>query len=112
MTLREWNKRNRYQLRKTVYRSREHIGWVVTAIICSALWFVNHENQRLEAENMAWRARYTESHRRVVEASRANEAALARLEAIKGTQENIITLLKEGGRPACGCPEKPSEKRR
>lgn len=96
MTLREWNKYNRYQLRKAVYRSRAHIGWVVIALICFALWFVNHENLRLEGENRELRARYTETHDRLTVANQANEVALARYQALRDRQLDIINLLKGG----------------
>lgn len=96
LRINDWLKRSRYQFRKAIYRSRAHIGWMVIALICLSLWFVDNENQRLSTENLELRARYTEAHNRLVDANRANEAALERYTSLREGQEEIINLLLGG----------------
>lgn len=97
MKLNECIKRNRYQIRKAIYRNRAHIGWVVVALICFSLWSVNRENRRLETENLTLRSMYTEVHNRLVSANKANELALVRQRKLESQHNDIINLLEGGG---------------
>ncbi|EAT8299371.1 hypothetical protein HX37_22960 [Salmonella enterica] len=99
-------KRNRYRLRRAVYRSREYIGWLIIMFFCFLLWFVNHENQRLQGEIDETRAALAERQRRIVELREVNRRAIAQYHTLESQQRVIISMLKgeedEHQRQGCG----------
>lgn len=94
MRIREVLKRNRYRVRRAVYRSREHIGWCIVMFFCFLLWFVNHENQRLQRDIDEARAALAERQRRVVELREMNLRAVMQYHTLESQNRTIISMLK------------------
>lgn len=85
----------RYRFARRLYQSREIIGWLITALICFLLWFVNHENQRLSAEITETRIVLNEKNRRIAGLRQFNEENMTRLQALEVGQRQILQKLDE-----------------